>query len=131
MAMIVTESQLVLSVGAPGDLVNHAGGEAEAVYVPSTGQEMVAESSSPSFLTSFITGILILTDPKVLRTPHYTATLQSPDLCRLLIFFYVLREHNELQALVFIQFIHVDLGTCINYALPHLLTNQVPWHQFW
>lgn len=80
----------VLSVEATGDLVNHAGDEAEAVYVPRTGQKMVAESSSSSFLTWFITVILILTDPKVLWTPHCIATQQSPNLCHHLIF-YVLR----------------------------------------
>lgn len=37
-----------LSVEATRDLVNLAGDEAEAVYVPWTGQKMVAESSSPS-----------------------------------------------------------------------------------
>lgn len=53
-ALIVTESQTVLSVGATGELVNHVGGEAKAVYVPRTGQEMVAESSSPFLLPHLV-----------------------------------------------------------------------------
>jgi len=74
-------------VEATEDLVNHAGDKAQAVYVPRTGQKMVAESSSPSSLGWFITTVSILTDPKVLWTPHYTATQQSRNLCHQLIFY--------------------------------------------
>lgn len=48
--------------------------EVEAVRVPGTGQEMVAESSSPS-VPSALLGIL--RDPKVPWTPHYCRTATS------------------------------------------------------
>lgn len=64
---------------ATGELANYAGGdEAEAAYVPRTGQKMVAESSSPFLLLHFVYhGSLILIDPKVLQKLHYTATMHS------------------------------------------------------
>lgn len=48
--------------------------EVEAVCVPGTGQEMVAESSSLS-VPSALTGIL--RDPKVPWAPHYCRTAIS------------------------------------------------------
>lgn len=58
----------------PPGLAKPAAEEVEAVCVPGTGQEMAAESSSPS-APAAPTGIL--RDPRVLWTPHYCRTATS------------------------------------------------------
>lgn len=55
-------------------LAKPAAEEGEAVCVPGSGQEMVAESSSPSAPLALLG---ILRDPKVLWTPHNCCTAIS------------------------------------------------------